>query len=411
MKPINAFLNGLQQSGRAITCAGVAAVVMAGLSGAAFAQKGAEKQLAEPLTQKTQDQVTVEKLPPPNTRRVYVDDPRAFETFTHQFAIDGATGDYAGTIDTGLLPIPIAPPDGSKLYVADTHYSDYSYGKRNDLIRVYDPRTLMQTGEIDIPEGRFLSMGVTSYTQISPDGKYLVFYQFVPTNGVGIVDLDAGKYLSTIDTAQCVYAFPATNRRVVSHCRNGSLLQVTFDENGKQVKKATTKPFHDPVKEPTFDDVAFDPQTGELFFISLWGKVYPVNISGAQPKIGQSWDLMTEQERKAGYLPGGWQVSTYDPKNKLLYVLMDKRAKWSQHSESRYVWVYDTTSGKKVRTIDLAHEGRSLEVDQGSPSYLYVLSSHHADLAIYDAKTGAERGHIEELGHEPNLVVSAAPGK
>ncbi|MGH8502126.1 MAG: amine dehydrogenase large subunit [Gammaproteobacteria bacterium] len=405
MKPINRISNNVQRPSRAIAYTAVAAVLIAaGLASPTFAQKGAEKGLAKELLQPVQDEVTLEKLPPPDTRRVYVDDPRAFEVFTQQFAIDGESGTYAGTLDTGLLAIPATSPDGSKLYVADTHYSDYSYGKRNDLIRVYDPRTLEQTGAIDIPEGRFLAMAVTSYTHISPDGRYLFFYQFVPNNGVGIVDLKAGKYLSTLDTPQCYYAFPATNRRVVMHCRDASLLQVTFDENGKQVKKSTTEPFHDPVKEPTFDDVAFDPQSGKLFFVSLWGKVFPVDISGDQPKPGKSWSLVTKEEREARWLPGGWQVSTYDPKNKLLYVLMDQRARWSQHAESNYVWVYDTTNGKKVNELHLAHEARSLHVDQGSPSYLYALSSHHAELTIYNAKTGALHGFIDQLGHEPVLV-------
>jgi methylamine dehydrogenase heavy chain len=405
MKPINALLTRLQRSGKAIACTGAAAVVAAGLTGAAFAQKGAEKELPKELKQIVQDEVTLEKLPPPDARRVYVDDPRAFETFTQQFAIDGNTGEYAGTLDTGLLPIPLTTIDGSKLYVADTHYSDYSYGKRNDLIRIYDPRTLNQIGEIDIPEGRFLAMSVTSYSHISPDGRYLAFYQFVPSNGVGIVDLKAGKYLNTISTPQCYYAFPITNRRVVMHCRDASLLQVTFDENGKPVKQVKTKPFHPPVAQPTYDDVVFDRKNGKLFFISLWGKVYPVDVSGAQPKPGKSWDLVTAKERKAGWLPGGWQVAAYNPANKRLYVLMDQRAKWSQHSESNYVWVYDTTSGKKVGEINLAHEARSLHVDQGTPSYLYALSSHHQNLTIYDAKTGAIKGFLDQLGHEPVLVV------
>jgi methylamine dehydrogenase heavy chain len=413
MNPINALLNVLQRSGSAITCTAVAAVFIAGSAGVAFAQQDdgtpeerakTVRKLSKKLLQPTQDVVTIKKLPPPDARRVYVNDARAFEVFTHQYAIDGNTGSFGGQLDTGLLPIPSVPPDHSKIYVADTHYSDYSYGKRNDLIRVYNPRTLTQIGEIDIPEGRFLAMAVTSYQNISPDGRYLAFYQFVPTNGVGIVDLKAGKYLSTLDTPQCVYAFLTTNRRVVTHCRDASLLQVTFDKNGKIVKKFKTKPFHEPVKQPTYDEVAFDPQTGQLFFISLWGTVFPVNISGAQPKIGQPWDLLTKQERKAGYLPGGWQVSAYDPKHKRLYVLMDKRAKWSQHSESNNVWVYDTTTGKKVREMALAHEARSILVDQGSPPYLYALSEHHANLTTYDANTGAVRGYVDQLGRFPVII-------
>jgi methylamine dehydrogenase heavy chain len=416
MKPINRILNSVPRPSKAIACAGIATIVAAGLAGAAFAQKETEtkqpSQIGEKLLQKTQDEVTIEKLPPPGVRRVYVNDPRAFETFTQQMAIDGQAGAYKGTLDVGLLTLLVTPPDNSKLYVADTHYSDYSYGKRNDLIRVYDPRTLLQIGEIDIPESRFLAMGVSSYTHISPDGNYLVWYSFVPTNGVGIVDLKAGKYgkyLATLDAPNCYYAFPATNRRVVMHCRNGSLLQMTFDKNGKMVKKTSTKPFHHPLKQPTFDDVPYDRQTGQLFFISLWGEVFPVNISGNQPKPGKSWSLLTDSERKANWKPTGWQVAAYNPKNKRLYVLMDKRARWSQHAEARNVWVYDTTNGKKVKEINLHHEGRSIHVDQGSPSYLYVLSSHHANLQIINAQTGHQHALIDTLGHEPNLIAGHGP--
>jgi hypothetical protein len=71
------------------------------------------------------------------------------------------------------------------------------------------------------------------------------------------------------------------------------------------------------------------------------------------------------------------------------------------------VWIYDTTTGKKVDEIHLKHPARSLHVDQGSPSYLYALSSHHGTLQILDAKTGAHKGHLAELGHEPNLIIGA----
>jgi methylamine dehydrogenase heavy chain len=88
---------------------------------------------------------------------------------------------------------------------------------------------------------------------------------------------------------------------------------------------------------------------------------------------------------------------------------MDQRARWAQNTESNYVWVYDATSGEKVDEIHLAHEARSVHVDRGSPPYLYALSSHHANLTIYDVETGAVRSFIDELGHEPVLVVGAAP--
>jgi methylamine dehydrogenase heavy chain len=411
MDLINRILNTLPRLGLTIAWTGAIAVVMAGLTGAVSAQEEGEG-LSEEVTQPTMDEVTVTELPPPDARRVYVTDGRAFEVFTHNFAIDGNTGIYGGHVDTGLLPVPAVPPGGERLYIADTHWSDYSQGTRNDLIRVYDPRTLTQIGKIDIPEGRFLAMSQASYTQISPDGRYLSFYQFVPTNGVGIVDLEAGEFgefLNVLDTPQCFYTFPTTNRRVVMHCRDGSLLQVTFDENGEEVDRSTTEPFHEPVEQPTFNDPAFSVSAGKIFFVDFWGTVFPVDISGDQPQVGEPWSLVTEEERNAGWKPGGWQPATFHPGSNRLYVLMDQRARWAQNTESNYVWVYDATSGEKVDEIHLAHEARSLHIDHGSPPYLYALSSHHANLTIYDSETGAVHSFIDELGHEPVLVVGAAP--
>ena len=84
---------------------------------------------------------------------------------------------------------------------------------------------------------------------------------------------------------------------------------------------------------------------------------------------------------------------------------MDRRADWAQNTESNHVWVYDTTTGEKVDEINLAHEARSVYIDQGSPPYLYALSSHHADMTIYDVETGAVHSYIDELGHEPVVLV------
>src|SRR5699024_4320684 len=113
------------------------------------------------------------------------------------------------------------------------------------------------------------------------------------------------------------------------------------------------------------------------------------------------------KERKEGWLPGGWQTAAYQPKTNRLYVLMDRRAKWTQNTESNYVWVYDATTGKKVHEIHLAHPARAIYVDQGSPPYLYALSTHHQNLTIYDAKSGAINAFIDELGVEPLLIVGA----
>lgn len=366
-------------------------------------QKTVIPEMDPKATAATQEEVGMLKAPPADARRVYVGDQRAFETMTTVSAIDGNNGRYLGTIDAGMLPNPIVSPSGDKLYVVDTHLERYARGKRNDFITVYDAQTLDEVKEIDIPEGRSEMMTMDSLANLSPDGKYLVYYKFIPSSSFGIVDLEAGKYLNTIDTPQCYYVFPAKDRRVVMHCRDASLLDVKFDAEGKLADKKQTPPFHHPTEEPTLNLPAFDRQSGKIFFISYWGKVYPVDIADGV-KVGKSWDLFTDRERKAGWLPGGWQTASYHRPSGRLYVLVDVRAKWTHETESTHVWIYDTKTAKKVKEIPLAHEVSSIAVDQSKNPHLYALSGHHKSLTIYNAETGAMVAHVEQLGREPKSV-------
>ncbi len=115
----------------------------------------------------------------------------------------------------------------------------------------------------------------------------------------------------------------SSDRRVVMHCRDASLLQITFDKEGNKVSESRTEPFHEPMEEATFDNPA-----NMIFFVSASGKVFPVDISGSEPKAGDSFDLLTAEERDSGWGPGGWQVATYHRDSKRLFVLMDQRADW-----------------------------------------------------------------------------------
>jgi methylamine dehydrogenase heavy chain len=110
-----------------------------------------------------------------------------------------------------------------------------------------------------------------------------------------------------------------------------------------------------------------------MFLVSYWGKVFPVDLSGDEPKPGESWSLTTEAERKDNWAPGGWQPLDYHSQSGQLFVLMDRRARWAHSSESREVWVFDTRTRKRVKTIGLAHEAACIAVDRADRPYLYAL--------------------------------------
>jgi methylamine dehydrogenase heavy chain len=40
-------------------------------------------------------------------------------------------------------------------------------------------------------------------TEVTPDKKHLLFYQFSPSPGVGLVDLEAKKFVKMMDIPDC----------------------------------------------------------------------------------------------------------------------------------------------------------------------------------------------------------------
>lgn len=387
----------------------LSAAIIALASGTAVAQevdKEATRQMDKLITTDLQEAPDFAKVPPPDARRMYVYDPAAFTTLSRIMPIDGNTGAYLGTIDTGLLALPMPSPKDGKLYVADTRFSLYSNGKRDDYIGIYDPVELAPpTKLIDIPDTRSGAMSHIGGSSISKDGKYLYSYQYSPSNAVVVVDLEAQKTLSTIEVPQCWYAYPAGERRFASHCRDGSFVLVKFDEQGKEVSRSQTKPVHDPVKEPSFNSPAYDYKTQEIVLVSFWGHVVRINFSKDEPQIDAAWNLLTDEQRKEKWAPGGWQPSAYHSASKRLFVLMDRRAKWAHAAESREVWVYDMETKKRIQTIGLVHEAACLAVDNADKPYIYALSSHGKTLDIYDVETGKHLFNQGQLGHEPRLLV------
>lgn len=387
----------------------LSAAVLAIASGAAFAQQTddeATKQMDKLITSDLLEAPDIAKAPAPDARRMYVYDPAAFTTLSRVIPIDGNTGKYLGTIDTGLLAVPMPSPKDGTLYIADTRYSLFSNGKRDDFIGIFDPVQLAPaTKLIDLPDTRSGAMSHIGGSSISEDGKYAYSYQYSPSNAVVVVDLATQKTLNTIEVPQCWYAYPAGERRFASHCRDGSFLLVKFDAQGKEVSRSQTKPVHDPIKEPSFNNPAYDYKTQELVLVSYWGHVVRIGLSKDEPTIDASWSLITDEQRKERWAPGGWQPAAYHGASKRLFVLMDRRAKWAHAAESREVWVYDMESKKRVQTISLVHEAACVAVDNADKPYVYALSSHGKTLDIYNAETGTHLFNQDQLGHEPRLLV------
>jgi methylamine dehydrogenase heavy chain len=367
------------------------------LAGLAWAQLPSES------TIRGAEEHTVATLPPPGPHTVYVSD----MVFPHLIAskvyvIDGDQRAIVGMMNTGYLPNVVLARDTSELFVAETFWSRGARGDRIDVVTFYNPQTLVPSGEVALPKGRFLVVTKKPDAGITPDGRYLLSFNMAPAMSVSVVDLKARRYVTDIETPGCALVFPTGPNRFSSVCSDGSLLTATFDGSGKATAKRST-PFFDPKKDPVFEHPGLVSGHGRIYFISYDGMVHPVNVSGAEPVFETPWALQDPESLAQQWRPGGWQLAALHRGKNLLFVLMHKGGKWTHKQAGEEVWIVDLAQKKRVGVIPLEHHCHTMAVSQDERPQLYALSET-ATLAIFDVQSRQHLGTMEGVGETPYVL-------
>jgi methylamine dehydrogenase heavy chain len=392
--------------------AGVTACALALPAPAISQEEPREEKLLEDLpplaVSPVEEEVEILKAPAPDARRVYVIDQADFHVINKVFAIDGNdnNGDgprVLGMMDTGKLPNLVIPQAHNELYVFDSLFRRIARGEREDFISIYDPETLSVTEEVDVPEGRLLVMTKLNNAALTPGDRYLLHYNFTPVPSVTITDIQERNVLGQFEISGCFLMYPMAERRFAMVCRDGSLLVAEFDEQG-QVQTQQTEPFF-PEDEFIFDHPAFSRPTGQAFFVSYQGNVFPADLSGDTPQFQESWSLLTDEEREQHWRVGGWQIAAFHPGTNRLYVLMDIGEEWTHKDESGEIWVYDVEQRERVDRLKLFLPALSIAVSRDEEPRLFALSAEEATLHIFDAQTGRFMGQVDELGFAPHVVM------
>lgn len=384
----------------------ISALAMAWVTTPVLAQQGQgaaiPKHLGKEVTGQLEDQPIILSAPAPDARRVYVTDPADFAMSTRILTIDGGKAKFLANTDTGVTPNPVVASDGRFFGVASTVFSRVSNGKRDDYVQIYDAQTHNVIADIDIPEIRFLVNTYPWLTSLTLDDKHLLIYQFSPNPGVGLVDLEAKKFVKVMDVPDCYHMFPTSNDTFFMHCREGHLLKATFDKDGN-LKESKTKAFH-PEDKHVINTPAYSPKAKHLVWPTYDGTIYQIDFSSGDAVFKDSFEAFSDEEKKEGWAPGGWVMVAYHRPSEQIYLMADKRAKWTHKYPSKFVFVYDAKTGKRLNKIDLGHEINSIAVSQDDNPQLYAISSVDRTLYIYDAKTGKETSKVTDVGQVPLLV-------
>ncbi len=365
--------------------------------------------LSLPVT--SQAEIKPESLPEsvvlpaePNPHWVWVSD----IVFHHMadgkaYLVDGDSGRFLGMLSTGMGFIALElPSDYSQIYSPETYFSRGTRGERTDVITFYDPRNLNPTGEVVIPSKRFSAMPTHNYFALTDDDRFLIVYNFTPAQSVSIIDVKERRLVGETTTAGCALVLPSGIRSFLMMCGDGSLMTVTLNDAGEVTNKQRNDPFFDPQADPVTEKAV---RWGDTWiFVSFKGDVYPVDVSGDQPKPGKSWSLFSAAERGESWRPGGIQHLAVHEASGKLYSLVHQGGNGTHKDPGQDVWVYDLKTQQQIQKIKLDRLATSIQVSKDDAPLMFSIFIGDPTLDVYDAFSGKHLRSVNEIGFTPTLL-------
>lgn len=356
-----------------------------------------------------EEEFTIRTLPEPSPHWVYVLDV-AFDNLVASRVniFDADTGDFVGVLHSGYVPNVLLAPDRSAVYIVETYWSHGTRGKREDLVTVFDSRTLEAEAEIVLPKGRALVVSKQPVAALSDDARFLLSFNLSPATSVSLVDLGAQRYVGEIESPGCSLVYPTGDRSFSMLCPDGSLVDVSFREDGSATT-ADNEPFFDSETDPVFEHAARDSASRAWFFVSYDGRLYEVAYDEkGRTKPVDSWSIVGKAEAEEGWRPGGWQLVGWHDGLKRLFVLMHKGPKWSHKWPGEEVWVIDPATNGVERRIALEEPSLSLFLTRDADPLLVTLTETGV-LGVYDPQTGEHLRSVEGVGVTPFLLDGFRP--
>jgi len=338
---------------------------------------------------------------------------------------DADSGKMEGSIPAGYVADMAISPDNSQFLVSETFWAHGSRGQRQDLVSIWDAKTLNLIREIPLP-GRALVGGKIQNFQLSADGSKAYVYIMLPVSSVVWLDLKKQAVGGTVEIPGCALIFPWGGANFASLCGDGSLAMVNLGASPQGVI-SHTKPFFDAINDPIYENSFIDASTGKALFLSYSGLVYAAKL-GADPVIEKPWSIQQAAGfPKAGtgvqelaWRPGGGQPAAYHKASGRLFVLMHMGTYWTHKQGGTEVWVLDTNTKKLIKRIPLQPIATSGMAEGERPPYyatigvsqdskkplIYLLHDDSGGDVVMDAGTGEILRKVEFAGGESVIVTA-----
>ena len=330
------------------------------------------------------DRITVAELPAAHPYRLYYTDVALPHLADGKLTvIDGRNLKVEGMVSTGMFAQSTLSPDRSEIYVMTTYYTKLNRGVRSEEILVYDAKTLALKAEIPYAAHHAQALPYRGTLRTSGDGRFILVQNATPAISVSVVNRESGKQVTEIQTPGCYILFPAQSaNRFSTLCGDGTMLTISLDDEGNPLSKKKTVKFFDPDEDPLFVSA---PQDGDNYhFVSFKGKALTVNVAGETAVVGMPWSLLTPDDIKQGWRPGGYQPVALHLASGTLYVGMHAKGKDGSHKNpAEEIWVYDLPSKARVTRAKTPH-ATGLAVSQGDAPRVFAFDTEKAGIAAFD---------------------------
>ena len=303
-------------------------------------------------------------------------------------------GKALGQLSTGYWFNSLVTSDQrNELLTVETYFSRGTRGERSDVVVRYDANTLSPKREISIPSKRMNSVKNTGLVNLTEDEKLLLVVNYTPAQSVSVVNLEKNAFVEEIQTPGCSVLYAGGNRDFYSICGNGGFLHIELDEDGHLVKLERTERLFDPVND--FLSIAASRLDNTWYFISKQNNVYAIEMNEDQITLKESWSLLTETDREDEWLISGMHHTAIHKASRQLYVIMHQGPPESFEEPGTEVWVYDLTTRKKLREIDMEDWTVSIAVEQGEAPRLLTLGAYVPINILYTAWIYLVEGEAE----------------
>ena len=313
---------------------------------------------------------------------------------------------FKGSFNGGAIAAFTQALKKPEMYVLEHYYDRGSRGKRTEVLTIYDKATLIPVDEIVLTGRKRAEILVSKFViSLIDDERFLLYYSFTPGTFVTVVDLEKREVVNAVQLPTCAGIYPTGKRGFSSLCGNGSMVSYQLDEDGQVTQQSKIEPFFDIDADALFEKPAII--DGAAYFPSYSGKVQEIDLRGAAASLGEKWSLLSADDKKQNWRPGGAWLAATDSTRRL-YILMHENGQEGSHDDpGSEIWVFDTAGKTRVNRIPLTLPAIAFDITMGDTPKI-VTTNIEMNLDIYDALSGKYINTLADFYHSWPLLVYAS---